>query len=193
LDVVRAIGGDVAETLALSDRVSVTEYRDVHSVMMRHTGGCISTVIANYTQPSGNRLERYEIHGHGITATLVLPDTLTGKDVAYIKADGMSREEVFDFSDAVGAGDGGTTEQLRYFANAVENDTAITLPAANLEEAIKTMSVAEATLGASPSALASQLRTAVVAAERQAQLAWRKESVVTAQEEVVEAEDRARL
>ena len=62
LDVVRAMGGDVAQAMALSDRVSVTEFRDVHSVMMRHEGGCVSTVIANYTQPSGNRLERYEIH-----------------------------------------------------------------------------------------------------------------------------------
>eukprot|EP01051_Picozoa_sp_SAG22_P015414 SAG22_NODE_2009_length_3150_cov_3.039331_4_plen_99_part_00 len=70
LDVVRAMGGDVAECHAFSGRAGPTGYRDVHSVMMRHVDGCISTVIANYTQPTGNRLERYEIHGHGITAHL---------------------------------------------------------------------------------------------------------------------------
>ena len=131
--------------------------------------------------------------GHGITATLVLPDTITGENVAWVRADGMARGEGLDFSDAVGAGDGGTTEQLRYFADAVTNDTAISLPAANLDEAIKTMAVAEATLGASPDALSTQLQAAVSAAERQAASAWRKESAVAQLEPVEEVADRARL
>lgn len=55
-----------------------------------------------------------------------------------------------DLAPFVGAGDGGTTEQLRYFTNAVINDTPIAAPAANLDEAMKTMLVAEGTLAKSP-------------------------------------------
>ena len=38
-------------------------------------------------------------------------------------------------------GDGGTTEQLRFFATCVAEGRPIGLPAANLDEAIKTMEV----------------------------------------------------
>jgi hypothetical protein len=55
-----------------------------------------------------------------------------------------------DISDSTGAGDGGTTEQLRYFTDAVLSNRPIDLPAANFDEAIKTMIVAEKTLNASP-------------------------------------------
>ena len=188
LDVVRSMGGDVAETHAFSDRV-FTDYRDVHSVMMRHEGGCISTVIANYTQPTGHRLERYEIHGHGITAHLCLPDPVTGKDTAWVRRDnGMDRTEVLDFSGDVGAGNGGTTEQLRYFADAVLNDTPIGLPAANLDEALKTMAVAAATLSAGGSgSLRQAISQEIDAAELQAKNAWRKLDAA-AETEVVVAE-----
>jgi predicted dehydrogenase len=151
LDVVRAMGGDVEESHAFSRR-SFTQYRDVHTVSMLHTNGCISTVIANYTQPEGNRLERYEIHGHGITAHL------EGVNQGWVMVDGMGRDERIDISDSVGAGDGGTTEQLRYFTDAVLSDSPIALPAANFEEAIKTMTVAEETLNASPDTLSTQLK-----------------------------------
>jgi hypothetical protein len=109
---------------------------------MLHTNGCISTVIANYTQPQGNRLERYEIHGHGITAHL------EGVNKGWVQVDGV--EGRVDISDSTGAGDGGTTEQLRYFTDAVLSNRPIDLPAANFDEAIKTMIVAEKTLNASP-------------------------------------------
>ena len=141
LDVVRAMGGDVADCHAFSRR-AFTDYRDVHTVSMLHTNGCISTVIANYTQPQGNRLERYEIHGHGITAHL------EGVNKGWVQVDGV--EGRVDISDSTGAGDGGTTEQLRYFTDAVLSNRSIDLPAANFDEAIKTMIVAEKTLNASP-------------------------------------------
>eukprot|EP01051_Picozoa_sp_SAG22_P015413 SAG22_NODE_2009_length_3150_cov_3.039331_3_plen_97_part_00 len=85
----------------------------------------------------------------------------------------MARDEAIDISEFSGAGDGGTTEQLRYFASCVEEDKPIGLPAANLDEAIKTMAVAEQTLHATQDGLDSQLQEAVAAAEKQAASAWR--------------------
>ena len=213
LDVVRAMGGDVEECHAFSRR-AFTDYRDVHTVSMLHTcapqlpcpplaplrkaqhagaavsNGCVSTVVANYTQPEGNRLERYEIHGHGITAHLegvnegwvrpapsaplqppCKPNRVSRR--GQVRTDGMGRDERIDISGSVGAGDGGTTEQLRYFTDAVLNDTAIDLPAANFEEAIKTMTIAEETLNATPDDMSAQLKAMIAASEAGAQGAWR--------------------
>ena len=85
----------------------------------------------------------------------------------------MDRDERIDISGSVGAGDGGTTEQLRYFTDAVLNDTAIDLPAANFEEAIKTMTIAEETLNATPDDMSAQLKAMIAASEAGAQGAWR--------------------
>ena len=90
-----------------------------------------------------------------------------------MRTDGMGRDERIDISGSVGAGDGGTTEQLRYFTDAVLNDTAIDLPAANFEEAIKTMTIAEETLNATPDDMSAQLKAMIAASEAGAQGAWR--------------------
>jgi hypothetical protein len=45
-----------------------------------------------------------------------------------------------------GSGTSGTEEQNRYFLDCIKADRPVSLPAANLDEAIKTMQLAEAIL-----------------------------------------------
>ena len=90
-----------------------------------------SLIIANYTTDA--RLERYEIHGRDISAYL------EGISQGFVLCDG-------EHHDLGGSGTGGTREQNRYFLDCVKEDRPVSLPAANLDEAVKTMELAEAIL-----------------------------------------------
>jgi predicted dehydrogenase len=92
----------------------------------------VGHLIANYTTDA--RLERYEIHGHWISAYL----------------EGVDQGELVYDSQRVpldpGTGSNGTREQNRYFLDCVAARRPVALPAADLDEAIKTMELAEAIL-----------------------------------------------
>lgn len=131
LDTIRAVAeADVQEVHSVVQR-TISDYKDVHAALILFDNGCVAQHIANYTTDA--RLERYEIHGRDISAYL----------------EGVSQGTVFcngTQHKLTEAGTGGTVEQNRYFLDCVKSDTPVSFPAANLDEAVKTMQLAEAIL-----------------------------------------------
>ena len=131
LDTIRAIAeADVQEVHSVVQR-AISDYKDVHAALILFDNGCVAQHIANYTTDA--RLERYEIHGRDISAYL------EGVSQGTVFCDGTQHE-------ITEAGTGGTVEQNRYFLDCVKSDTPVSFPAANLDEAVKTMQLAEAIL-----------------------------------------------
>ena len=131
LDAIRYIAeADVQEVHSVVQR-TISDYKDVHAALILFDNGCVAQHIANYTTDA--RLERYEIHGRDISAYL----------------EGVSHGTVFSNGTQhklTEAGSGGTVEQNRYFLDCVKSDTPVSFPAANLDEAVKTMELADAIL-----------------------------------------------
>jgi len=128
LDAIRAIAeADVQEVHSVVQR-TISDYKDVHAALILFDNGCVAQHIANYT--TNARLERYEIHGRDISAYL------EGVSHGTVFCDGTQHK-------LTEAGAGGTVEQDRYFLDCIKSDTPVSLPAANLDEAVKTMQLAE--------------------------------------------------
>ncbi len=131
LDTIRAVAeADVQEVHSVVQR-AISDYKDVHAALILFDNGCVAQHIANYTTDA--RLERYEIHGRDISAYL------EGVSEGTVFCDGTQHK-------LTEAGAGGTVEQNRYFLDCVKSDTPVSFPAANLDEAVKTMQLAEAIL-----------------------------------------------
>lgn len=127
LDTIRAIAqSDVQEVHSVVKR-SISKYKDVHAALILFENGCVAQLIANYTTDA--RLERYEIHGRDISAYL------EGVSHGTIFSDGTQHK-------LTDPGSSGSVEQNRYFFDCVKSDTPVSLPAANLDEAVKTMQLA---------------------------------------------------
>lgn len=132
LDTLRAIAeSDVKEVRSVVQR-TISDYKDVHAALILFENGCVAQLIANYTTDA--RLERYEIHGRDISAYL------EGVSHGTIFCDGTQHK-------LTEPGSSGSVEQNRYFLDCVKSDTPVSLPAANLDEAVKTMQLAEDILG----------------------------------------------
>ena len=128
LDTIRAVAeADVQEVHSVVQR-AISDYKDVHAALILFDNGCVAQHIANYTTDA--RLERYEIHGRDISAYL------EGVSQGTVFCDGTQHK-------LTAAGTGGTVEQNRYFLDCVKSDTPVSFPAANLDEAVKTMQLAE--------------------------------------------------
>lgn len=128
LDTIRAVAeADVQEVHSVVQR-AISNYKDVHAALILFDNGCVAQHIANYTTDA--RLERYEIHGRDISAYL------EGVSHGTVFCDGTQHK-------LTEAGTGGTVEQNRYFLDCIKSDTPVSLPAANLDEAVKTMQLAE--------------------------------------------------
>ena len=131
LDTIRAVAeADVQEVHSVVQR-AISDYKDVHAALILFDNGCVAQHIANYTTDA--RLERYEIHGRDISAYL------EGVSQGTVFCDGTQHK-------LTEAGTGGTVEQNRYFLDCVKSGTPVSFPAANLDEAVKTMELAEAIL-----------------------------------------------
>ncbi len=127
LDTLCAIAeSDVKEVHSVVQR-TISDYKDVHAALILFENGCVAQLIANYTTDA--RLERYEIHGRDISAYL------EGVSHGTIFCDGTQHK-------LTEPGSGGSVEQNRYFLDCVKSDTHVSLPAANLDEAVKTMQLA---------------------------------------------------
>ncbi len=130
VDIVRAMArSDVAEVHSVVRRAA-HKYKDVFGALVRFENGCIAHLIFNWT--TDGRLERYEIHGHDISAYL------EGVDQGVVHCDG-TRHELSDTGN-------GAREEERYFLDCLKDNKPIELPACSVEEAIKTMELAEAIL-----------------------------------------------
>ena len=129
IDLVRSLGGsDVSEVHSVVQR-RFHDHRDVHAALVTFENGCVAQIIANFT--GATRLERYEIHGRDISAYL---EGVNGGELVYdgerheVRGDGPSSSEAED----------------RFFLDCIKEDRPIELPAANLDEAVKTMELCEA-------------------------------------------------
>jgi virulence factor len=131
IDLIRAIAGSPVVEVRSVVRRACSRYNDVHAALIRFANGCVAQFTANYTTDA--RLERYEIHGRDISAYL------EGVSEGTVFCDGQRHS-------LTGAGSNGTREQNRYFLDCVREDRPISLPAADLEEAVQTMELAEAIL-----------------------------------------------
>ena len=128
IDVTRALaGGEVVEVHSVVQR-RLSRYKDVHAALVLFDNGCVLQVSAAYS--GGSRLERYEIHGRDISAYL------EGVSEGVAVYDGEQHE-------LAGEGPAATIAQNRFFLDCVKEDRPVTLPAANLDEAVKTMELAE--------------------------------------------------
>ena len=131
IDIVRALAGSpVGEVHALS-RSSVSRHRDVFGALILFENGCVGHLIANMT--SGARLERYELHGAGISVYL----------------EGVSQGQVVEggeVTELAGASDS-TLDQDRFFLDCVRDGRPITAPGADLSEAVATMELAARIFG----------------------------------------------
>lgn len=132
LDALLALAeADVQEVHSVVQR-TISDYKDVHAALILFDNGCVAQLIANYTTDA--RLERYEIHGRDISAYL------EGVSQGTVFCDGTQHE-------LTGVGSSGTLEQNRYFLDCVKSDSPVSFPAANLDEAVKTMQLAADILG----------------------------------------------
>ena len=129
IDVTRAMaGGEVVEVHSVVQR-RLSRYKDVHAALVLFDNGCVLQVSAAYS--GGSRLERYEIHGRDISAYL---EGGLGRHRGLRRPDAGTRPE---------KGPAATIAQNRFFLDCVKEDRPVTLPAANLDEAVKTMELAE--------------------------------------------------
>ncbi len=124
IDVVRSLAGsDVAQVHSVVRR-AFSKYKDVHAALVEFENGCIAQITASYTTDA--RLERYEIHGRDVSAYL------EGVRQGHVMRDG-ERVEIEN------TGANGTVEQVRHFLDAVRDGRPVGPPAADLDEAVKTM------------------------------------------------------
>jgi virulence factor len=131
IDTIRYLADSEVKEIHSIVRRSMSEYRDVHATLMEFENGVVAQTIHNYT--TGARLERYEIHGHDISAYM----------------EGISSGQVFfdgETTEIIKGPTSGTEEQDRYFVDCVKNDQPVELPAADLGEAVKTMQLMESIL-----------------------------------------------
>lgn len=133
IDLVRAIAGSVGivETHSVVRR-AISSYKDVHAALVLFENGCVAQIVANYTTDA--RLQRYEIHGRNISAYI------EGITEGIVVADGERKTLTSQNMES------DTSQQARFFINCIKQDRPVGLPAANLDEAIKTMELAEAIL-----------------------------------------------
>jgi len=129
IDLVRALAGsEVAEVHSVVGK-RVTEYNDLHAALVTFESGCVAQISANLTGSA--RLERYEIHGHGISA--YLEGVNTGKVIT-------TEETVVLDGDSAQA----TRLKDQFFLDCIRDNRPVDLPAADLDEAVKTMKLGEA-------------------------------------------------
>ena len=132
IDLVRAVvGSEVADVHSVVQR-AMSDHKDVHAALVVFENGCVAQIMANYTGPE--RLQRYEFHGRDISAYL------EGISEGFVVTHN-GRTELHDPN-----GSGGGIELDRFFIDCVKDDRPISAPAADLEEAVKTMELAEAIL-----------------------------------------------
>ena len=137
VDLVRAIAGsEVVEVRSVVHR-ALTPYKDLQAALVLFENGCLAHFIINHTTTA--RLERYEIHGRDISAYLEVEPLRTGGGQGVVFCDGQRH-------DLPCTPTGGTEEEDRYFLDCIADDLPVSLPAATLDESVKTMELAEAIL-----------------------------------------------
>ncbi len=130
IDLMRFLAGSEVAEIHGACRRAYHKFKDVFGGLVYFENGCIGHLIFNMTGTP--RLERYEIHGRDVSAYM--------EEDAYVLRDGERVD--------IAAGDdlAGTRLEDRYFIECIRDGKKIDLPAANLDEAVKSMEVAHAIL-----------------------------------------------
>ena len=130
IDLMRFLAdSDVAEVHGVSRR-AFHKYRDVYGAIVYFESGCIGHLIFNMTGTL--RLERYEIHGRDTSAYI--------EGSGYVLRDG-ERHDLPESEDLAG-----TALEDQFFIDCIKEGKQISLPAANLDEAVKSMALADSML-----------------------------------------------
>lgn len=149
VDLIRYLGGDVAEVYARADAYFDT-HPDSFTALLRFRNG--ATGLINYNLTSPIRLERVSFHGAEASAFL---EGLADSCVVYVgdlvhdltnvrRRDPSSPE----WSDRpANPFDNGWWHQDRFFLDAVRDRRPIDFPASNLEDAVKTMELIDMIAG----------------------------------------------
>ena len=128
IDCVRYLAGSPVSQVHSLARRAVSPHHDAFGGLIQFENGCMVHLIANMT--SGARLERYELHGPGISAYL------EGVSSGQVVEDGQ-------VTTLTGQGDS-TLDQDRFFLECVRDDRPIEAPACDLAGAVATMELAAA-------------------------------------------------
>ena len=129
VDMVRRMAGAEVREVHSFGRRAVSEYRDVHAALVVFENDCVASYSFNYT--TAMRLERYEIHGNGISAYL------EGIREGFVLRDDERIELAVPET-------GGTEEEIRYFIDCLLEDRPVTPPAPSLEEGFKSLQLVDA-------------------------------------------------
>ena len=129
IDLMRHLAGSEIIEVHGACRRAFHKFKDVFGGMVYFENGCMAHLIFNMTGTP--RLERYEIHGRDASAYI--------EDKAYVIRDGERID--IDAED-----DAGTALEDRFFIDCLREGKKIGLPAANLDEAVKSMEVAHTIL-----------------------------------------------
>ena len=132
IDIVRALAGGKVTHVHSIVRRATGAYKDVHAALVAFDNGCVAQLTHNYT--AGGRLERYELHGDGVSAYL---EGVDGGQLQLVNQEPVPIQP--------GAPDAATA-QARYFVDCIRGAGPIALPAADLNEAVLTMELCEAIL-----------------------------------------------
>jgi myo-inositol 2-dehydrogenase/D-chiro-inositol 1-dehydrogenase len=132
IDAVRSLAGADVTSVHSVVRRATGSYKDVHAALVTFANGCVAQLTNNYT--AGGRLERYELHGDGVSAYL---EGVSGGQLQIV--DESPRPLQTDGPDAA-------TAQARHFIDCLRGDRPIGPPAADLDEAVKTMELCESIL-----------------------------------------------
>lgn len=127
-DILRHIADSEVATVSAHAARRRIQYRDVHAAMIMFENGIVAQFTANYT--TGGRLERYEIHGDGISAYL------EGVSEGWLLVDG-ERQELKPDSEARS-----WELQNRHFADCLRSGADFS-PGCDISDAVKTIALGE--------------------------------------------------
>jgi predicted dehydrogenase len=141
VDLIRYLGGDVAEVHAMADR-AVDRHADSFTALIRFQNGAVG--LLNYNLTTSVRIEKVSFHGNQASAFLVgLADSCVVHkgDVTYDLANVRRRDPSSpEWSDKPhNPWINGWWHQDRFFLDAVRDGRPIGFPASDLEDAVKTM------------------------------------------------------
>ncbi len=131
IDIVRCIANSEVKEVHSFARRAFSKYRDVHGALVLFENDCVAHYIFNYTTDA--RLERYEIHGRDVSAYL------EGVQEGHVQCDGETHQ-----LPQPDDGLGGTRGEDHHFIKCILEDLPIEAPAPSLDEAVKSMELAEA-------------------------------------------------
>jgi virulence factor len=131
VDALRWIAGEPVEVLSMHDRFGA-DWANVHNSLIRFDTGAVGILTAN--RAAGSRYERFELHGHGISAYVRAPER------AEIYRDGETDPRLVEADASDARVTYGYAAETRHFVECVAGDR---MPQTSLQDAVKTFRLVE--------------------------------------------------